>query len=900
MKGLRTFHHALLAGFTLAVLIHAEDQSGFISIDCGIPEGSGYDDEKTGVKYISDVNFTDGGINRSILSEFQTSDLERQFYNVRSFPEGIRNCYTIYPAQGKNNRYLIRARFMYGNCDNQNSVPQFDLYLAVDLWQTVALSLEDHSGSVTAEIIHVLSTSYIFVCLVNTGRGTPFISSLELRLLDSAIHTTASLSDSLLLQGRYDFCSTTNQSVRYKDDKYDRIWMPINFPDWETLSQTFPVDAQVLNATPFQPPTVVMGSACTPTNDSEAMFLNWDYSNDSTSQYYFYIHFAEVQLLGNQIREFNIYLNGNLAYGPVTHKLLPRTVFTPSPVTQGTGSVWLKLNKTETSDLPPIMNAIEIYMVKQFSQLQTDQNDVRAIINIKSTYGVKRNWQGDPCAPKVYWWDGLNCSYENSYSPRIVSLNMSSSGLTGEISLHFAELTLLQSLDLSDNSLSGTIPEVLSRLPSLRNLNLKRNNLRGSLPDELRERWNRGLLTLSVDENPNICLSASCEKTKNKYVVPVIASLATFSAFLIALAIFFSLKTRKKSVIGEMETELKDRNDSFESRNRQFTYSDVLSITKNEVMWHSDDTTKNFYRVLGKGGFGTVYYGFLDENYRYLDHTEVAVKMLSPSSVQGYKEFHAEIKLLMRVHHKNLTTLIGYCMEGTYMGLVYEYMAVGNLENYLSGKDGYILSWEDRLRIAMNAAQGLEYLHYGCKPPIVHRDVKPANILLNEKLEAKMADFGLSRIFPTESGTNIMTEDLAGTPGYIDPECSMYNRMNEKSDVYSFGVVLLKIISNRAVIAKISQQNVHISEWVQSKLAEADIRNIVDPHLGDDFNTSSAWKAVELALACASNTSSERPTMTEVVMGLKECFAVEIARNDEGRYTLDNVNLDSEFSPQAR
>lgn len=157
------------------------------------------------------MNFTDGGINRSILSEFQTSDLERQFYNVRSFPEGIRNCYTIYLAQGKNNRYLIRARFMYGNYDNQNSVPQFDLYLGVNLWGTVTLDLET---PVTAEIIHVLSTSYVFVCLVNTGHGTPFISSLELRLLDSAIYTTKNLSDSLLLRRRYDFCSTTDQSVR--------------------------------------------------------------------------------------------------------------------------------------------------------------------------------------------------------------------------------------------------------------------------------------------------------------------------------------------------------------------------------------------------------------------------------------------------------------------------------------------------------------------------------------------------------------------------------------------------------------------------------------------------------------------------------------------------------------
>lgn len=128
----------------------------------------------------------------------------------------------------------------------------------------------------------------------------------------------------------------------------------------------------------------------------------------------------------------------------------------------------------------------------------------------------------------------------------------------------------------------------------------------------------------------------------------------------------------------------------------------------------------------------------------------------------------------------------------------------------------------------------------------------------------------------------------------------MYNRLNEKSDVYSFGVLLLKMISNKPVIVKISQQNVHIGQWVQSKLAEGDIRKIVDPYLGDNFNNNSAWKAVELALACASDTSSERPTMTEVVMGLKECFGVEIARNDEGPYTLDSINLDSEFSPVAR
>ncbi|KAJ0008334.1 hypothetical protein Pint_29520 [Pistacia integerrima] len=204
------------------------------------------------------------------------------------------------------------------------------------------------------------------------------------------------------------------------------------------------------------------------------------------------------------------------------------------------------------------------------------------------------------------------------------------------------------------------------------------------------------------------------------------------------------------SVVRKAEILLENQNDSFESKNRQYAYSDVIRITN------------NFTRVLGNGGFGTVYHGCIGDN-------EVAVKMLSPSSAQGYKEFHAEVKLLMRVHHRNLTALVGYCIDGKNMGLIYEYMPMGTLEQHLSGKIEYILSWEERMRIAVDAAQGLEYLHNGCKPPMVHRDVKPSNILLNDKLQAKISDFGLSRVFSTESSTTISTA-VAGTAGYLDPE----------------------------------------------------------------------------------------------------------------------------------
>ncbi|KAJ4717981.1 Protein kinase family protein [Melia azedarach] len=515
--------------------------------------------------------------------------------------------------------------------------------------------------------------------------------------------------------------------------------------------------------------------------------------------------------------------------------------------------------------LPPILNAIEIYMLKRPLQLQTDQNDVDAIINIKSKYGVKRIWQGDPCGPKGYWWDGLNCSYGDGNAPRIVSLNLSSSGLTGEIAAYFANLTSIQYLDLSYNSLSGEVPDFLSKLPSLKVLNLRRNKLSGSLPDELMKRSKNGLLTLSVDENPNICLSTACKTKKDNFVIPIVASVAALSGILIGFAIFFGLKRRKKQVMKKVQAELENISDSFASKRKQFTYSDILTITNN--------------------------------------FEKLAVKMLSSSSAQGYKEFVAEVRLLMRVHHRNLTTLVGYCIEGTNMGLIYEYMANGSLDQYLKGKNEYILSWEERMRIALDAAQGLEYLHNGCKPPIVHRDVKPSNIILNEKFQGKLADFGLSRIFSIESGTHISTV-VAGTPGYLDPEYYLSNWLNEKSDVYSFGIVLLEIITGQPVISK-DQENAHISQLVSSKLAEGDIGSIVDPNLAENFNNSSAWKAVDIALACASQNSSNRPTMSEVVIELKECLAIETAQNDKGIKSkgprrMVTVNVDDEFSPRAR
>ncbi|GMN72819.1 hypothetical protein TIFTF001_055667 [Ficus carica] len=183
-----------------------------------------------------------------------------------------------------------------------------------------------------------------------------------------------------------------------------------------------------------------------------------------------------------------------------------------------------------------------------------------------------------------------------------------------------------------------------------------------------------------------------------------------------------------------------------------------------------------------------------------------------------------------------------------------------------------ILNWEDRFQIAVDAAQGLEYLHHGCKPPIIHRDVKSANILLDDNFRAKLSDFGISKTFPmSDNGVTHVSTVVAGTLGYLDPQYYKSNRLNEKSDVYSFGIVLLEIITGRPATSKIPDDT-SLSEWVIMMLEKGLINGIVDPRLQGNFHVNSAWKAVEIALNCVSLNSAERPTMSQVVGELKGCL----------------------------
>ncbi|CAA7050058.1 unnamed protein product [Microthlaspi erraticum] len=293
------------------------------------------------------------------------------------------------------------------------------------------------------------------------------------------------------------------------------------------------------------------------------------------------------------------------------------------------------------------------------------------------------------------------------------------------------------------------------------------------------------------------------------------------------------------------------------------------------------------HESFGKGGFGTVYHGDLGDD-------QVAVKMLSHSSAQGYKEFKAKVELLSRVHHRHLVGLVGYCDDGDKLALIYEFMANGDLRENME-------TWLECIKLGNKNANSCRG---STRPPMVHRDVKTTNILLNERSQAKLADCGLSRSFPIDGESHVMTV-VAGTPGYLDPEYYRTNWLSEKSDVYSFGVVLLEIVTNQPVIDK-NREKPHITEWVGFKLTNGDIRSIVDPKLKEDYDANGAWKVVELALACVNPSSNRRPTMPHVVMELNECLSFELVRKQgsEDMFPKNSIEFSSssasDFAPRAR
>lgn len=304
---------------------------------------------------------------------------------------------------------------------------------------------------------------------------------------------------------------------------------------------------------------------------------------------------------------------------------------------------------------------------------------------------------------------------------------------------------------------------------------------------------------------------------------------------------------------------------------RIFTYSELKAATRN-------------FRpnsALGEGGFGTVYKGWINDigpnGVKIASNMTIAVKVLNLEGLQGHREWLAEVNVLGQLRHPHLVRLIGYCCENEHRMLVYEYMPLGSLENHLFRKAAKPLLWLMRMKIAYGAAKGLAFLH-GSQKPIIYRDLKTSNILLDSDYTAKLSDFGLAKEGPQGDQTHVSTR-VMGTYGYAAPEYVMTGRLTARSDVYSFGVVLVELLTGRPAIDKTRPSGEHnLVDWARPYLREKrKVLRIIDPRLDGMFPAKGAQKAAALAFQCLSENPRTRPLVSFVVEALEPLLTVRDA-----------------------
>ncbi|KAF8780857.1 hypothetical protein HU200_000807 [Digitaria exilis] len=288
-------------------------------------------------------------------------------------------------------------------------------------------------------------------------------------------------------------------------------------------------------------------------------------------------------------------------------------------------------------------------------------------------------------------------------------------------------------------------------------------------------------------------------------------------------------------------------------RSIEFSYEELCDATNNFSMEHK----------IGQGGFGSVYYAELRGE-------KAAIKKMDAKATQ---EFLAELKVLTHVHHLNLVRLIGYCVESC-LFLVYEFIENGNLSQHLHGTGYEPLSWTSRVRIALDSARGLEYIHEHTVPVYVHRDIKSANILIDKNFRAKVADFGLTKLAEIGTASQSLPTRVVGTFGYMPPEYARYGEVSPKVDVYAFGIVLYELISAKEAIVKSTEftDAKSVVSLFEDTLSRRDpkeaLQELIDPRLGGDYPIESVLKIAYLAKSCTHEEPTMRPTMRSVVVAL--------------------------------
>ncbi|KAB1211547.1 Receptor-like protein kinase FERONIA [Morella rubra] len=305
---------------------------------------------------------------------------------------------------------------------------------------------------------------------------------------------------------------------------------------------------------------------------------------------------------------------------------------------------------------------------------------------------------------------------------------------------------------------------------------------------------------------------------------------------------------------------------SLEELCRRFTLAEIRAATKNF----------NRNLVIGRGGCGLVYKGYIDAGL-----TPVAIKIFAPTSDQGNREFQTEIALLAKLRHPHLVSLIGYCDDERVMIIVYDFMPHKTLRHHLYDTDNPPLSWKQRLEICIGTARGLLYLHEGAEHLVIHRDVKTSNILLDRDWVAKVSDFGLSRLGPTNLSRSHVTTNVRGTFGYMDPEYMLTNQLSVKSDVYGFGVVLFEVLCARpAVDTGLDDEQQCLAQWARQCYEDGSLEQIIDSRLIGLIAPESLKVYAKIAYRCLCDDRKRRPTMAKVLRALEK--AMELQEIAEG------------------
>ncbi|XP_021275378.1 probable serine/threonine-protein kinase PBL7 [Herrania umbratica] len=348
--------------------------------------------------------------------------------------------------------------------------------------------------------------------------------------------------------------------------------------------------------------------------------------------------------------------------------------------------------------------------------------------------------------------------------------------------------------------------------------------------------------------------------------IVVLASVAVASLF-VAFSYYCYIRNKVLSKRTKTQNSMVDCKDKASSTDLEVAMDKGLHVFTFKQL-HSATGGFSKSNVVGHGGFGSVYRGVLSNGKK------VAIKLMDQAGKQGEEEFKMEVELLSRLRSPYLLALIGYCSDSSRKLLVYEFMANGGLQEHLypiSGSNNVTLKldWETRLRIALEAAKGLEYLHEHVSPPVIHRDFKSSNILLDKNFHAKVSDFGLAKLGSDKAGGHVSTRVL-GTQGYVAPEYALTGHLTTKSDVYSYGVVLLELLTGRVPVdAKRPPGEGVLVSWALPRLTDREkVVQIMDPALEGQYSMKEVIQVAAIAAMCVQPEADYRPLMADVVQSL--------------------------------